>query len=362
MPVVRNPDGTVSPPSLLELCIQSVALHVHELAEAKEAEGAPLKLPAEVAGRVLAHSASRGWLDLETIRAMHGCPILSLAIPGCALVDLSWAQTLSTHSECVRLDLSGAPFLTDAAVALIGKLPQLRELNLSSCASLSDAALHHLAGVSTLQLLQLEALPKVTDAGVQHLEKLPSLRWLSLAGCTHLKGPGFATSLSRLGSRLHRLDLSKVACLDDDALSALSSALTELRALRLGWCYRLTSRALTSLANLPRLTALDLAHTRLDDAALCQLSQCLTRLRELSLRGCAVSDAGLARCRGFSRMESLSLRTCEVGNGCVSALQAMPRLKALDLGFTDVTDEGLLGLHPLSRLTALNLDSCRLSA
>ena len=68
----------------------------------------------------------------------------------------------------MRLDLSGAPFLTDAAVALIGKLPQLRELNLSSCASLSDAALHHLAGVSTLQLLQLEALPKVTDAGVQH--------------------------------------------------------------------------------------------------------------------------------------------------------------------------------------------------
>ena len=75
---------------------------------------------AEIAGRVLAHSASRGWLDLETIRAMCSCPILSLAIPGCALVDLSWAQTLSTHSECMRLDLSGAVRVVKAEVVDLG--------------------------------------------------------------------------------------------------------------------------------------------------------------------------------------------------------------------------------------------------
>ena len=132
--------------------------------------------------------------------------------------------------------------------------------------------------------------------------------------------------------------------------------------LNLGWCFRLSAKALASLVCLPRLISLDLAHTKLDDDSLRALASSLTRLRELSLRGCSISDVGLCRCRHFSRLESLSLRTCEVGNSVVEVLVAMPRLRDLDLAYTELSDAGLCALRPLTRLTSLSLDSCRLSA
>ena len=51
-------------------------------------------------------------------------------LPGLAQVDLAWASAICAHTELVRLDLSGAPSLADAAIALVGKLPALRELML----------------------------------------------------------------------------------------------------------------------------------------------------------------------------------------------------------------------------------------
>ena len=279
----------------------------------------------------------------KTWRLQH-CPILALECPSCAQVDLAWAPVVCSHTELVRLDLSGAPSLSDAAVHHIGKLPCLSALNLSSCSALSDSALSHLSNVGTLQLLKLEALPKVSHAGVAHLERLSALRWLSLAGCTGLRAAGFVTSIAKL-SKLRHLNLNKVSSVDDDGVACIVGKLCELRALKLGWCFRISSRALGSLCELRHLTALDVAHTKLDDSSLTTLAGSLTRMRELNLRGCAISDAGLARCRGFGRLEVLSLRTCEVGDGCVEGLLEMPRLRELD-GVHRLSDGGLAAPQP----------------
>ena len=40
----------------------------------------------------------------------------------------------------------------------------------------------------------------------------------------------------------------------------------------------------------------DVAHTKLDDSALAALATTLHKLRELDLRGCGISDRGLAHC------------------------------------------------------------------
>ena len=160
----------------------------------------PLRLPAEVAARVVAHLVSRAWLDLAALKALEKCPLLVLELPAVAQVDLAWAAVISTHTELVRLDLSGAPALTDSAVAHVAKLPALRELNLSGCTSLSDAAVGHVGTLPTLRMLKLEALPKVSDAGAAHLERLRGLRWLSVAGCTGLKDAA-AASISRYDDR-----------------------------------------------------------------------------------------------------------------------------------------------------------------
>ena len=119
-----------------------------------------------------------------------------------------------------------------------------------------------------------------------------------------------------------------------------------------------SAKALAALAVLTSLTSLDLAHTKLDDAALAAIAEATPRLRQLSLRGTAVSERGLARCRCLARLEVLSLRTCEVGNGAVEALLRMPRLRDLDLAYTEISDAGLLAMAPLTRLQSLSL-ACR---
>ena len=55
----------------------------------------------------------------------------------------------------------------------------LRVLDLSGLATVGDAGLEHLAGLSNLERLNLY-LTKVTDAGVQHIAQLSNLRWLNL--------------------------------------------------------------------------------------------------------------------------------------------------------------------------------------
>ena len=225
MPCLLNSDGSMSPPTLLELCIQCVARHLPEMPQ-------PLHLPAEVTGRVLVHCASRSWLDLDTLHCLRECPIVSLELPSNAMVDASWSPMLCAHSELVRLDLSGAPSLTDAAVSHLSKaLLLLRELNLSGCSALSDAALGHISSLGALQLLKAEALPRVTDAGVAKLERLHSLCWLSLAGCSATKS-GSLASISRLGSQMRYLSLQKCSGADDAGLQHITAALTELRTVR----------------------------------------------------------------------------------------------------------------------------------
>ena len=343
-PAQRNPDGTFTAPPLVELCVRCIAQHLQSFE-------APLWLPAEISGRVVAHCVSRAWLDLSALRCLASSPLHVLELPGVAHLDKEWMPTVCAHQELVRLDLSGAPSLTDAAAAPIAKLPSLRELNLSGCTQLGDATLHHIGTVRSLQLLKLDALPRVTDAGVTQLERLTALQWLSLAGCVGLKEAA-ASSIAKLGAAsLTSLSLQKCPAMDDACVGHLVGSLRGLKTLKLGWCFRVSSAAIGSLGALARLTSLDLAHTKLDDASLAALAAALPRLRGLDLRGCSLSERGLAPCRVLSRMEVLNLRTCEVGDGVSDALLGMPLLRELDLAYTNFNDAGLAALRPLTRLS-----------
>lgn len=340
-PALRSPHHRFSPLPLVDLCVLRIAQHLTELPTPH--------LPAELTAKVLAQLVSRAWLDLDTLKCLRECPILALELPGQAQIDTTFLPTITAHTELVRLDLSAAPSLTNAAVGPIGRMPSLRALNLSACTQLSDGALTHISQLKALRLLKIEALPRVTDAGVASLEKLHALRWLSVAGCTAIKDAS-ATSIRKVGGQLEYLSVQKCSHFTDDALRALVT-LTSLRTFMLGWCFRISADALTSLTALTRLTCLDLAHTRLDDAGLAVLAEKLGSLRELSLRGCPITDYGLNKCPGhLSKLEKLSLRTCEVGSGAAESLAAMARLKELDLAYTELSDAGLLALTPLTRL------------
>jgi hypothetical protein len=91
----------------------------------------------------------------------------------------------------VAVDFTVAP-VSDADLAVLKRLPDLRQLNLGGT-RISDAGLSHLGGLKGLEELYLLAVP-ITDAGLEHLRGLTGLRQLDLsatrvtdAGLRHLE-------------------------------------------------------------------------------------------------------------------------------------------------------------------------------
>lgn len=77
--------------------------------------------------------------------------------------------------------LIGAPQVSDAGMAFLGRQRALVEVNVSWCAGLSDGFLRHLAPLKrTLRSLNVTGLPRITDAGVGAVIQFESLQRLGL--------------------------------------------------------------------------------------------------------------------------------------------------------------------------------------
>jgi Leucine-rich repeat (LRR) protein len=87
---------------------------------------------------------------------------------------------LRARGDAVVLQMAN-PDVTDATLALVAGLRNLRELDLSH-SQVTDAGLARLAGLPRLERLRL-ADTRITDAGLQaHLAPHPALKKLDLRG------------------------------------------------------------------------------------------------------------------------------------------------------------------------------------
>jgi hypothetical protein len=105
--------------------------------------------------------------------------------------------TVEFDNECpgkpvVAVDLHGAE-VSDALLARIGNMAQLRNLNLGGT-TVGNQGVAHLSGLTRLEELNLTGT-QVSDAGLEHLAGLTELRELGLgadritdAGLAHLHG------------------------------------------------------------------------------------------------------------------------------------------------------------------------------
>lgn len=84
---------------------------------------------------------------------MRDCPLPAIELPAFAGLSSSWVAAIASHTELLRLDISGAPLLCDAAIAPLCRLPALRELNLSGL-SLTNGAMVHVGRIATLEQLK----------------------------------------------------------------------------------------------------------------------------------------------------------------------------------------------------------------
>jgi Leucine-rich repeat (LRR) protein len=156
---------------------------------------------------------------------------------------------------------------TDRSLDYVGRLPSIRQLDVTDSA--------------------------VTDDGLRNLEALKSLNQLRLggtrisdAGLVHLRG------------------------------------LTQLSSLYLGGT-RITDAGLVHLKGLAQLSRLDVGGTRITDAGLAHLKG-LTRLSSLDLVGTGVTDAGLPYLSGLSDLRSLTLPQAVSTEGIGNLRAALP--------------------------------------
>jgi serine/threonine protein kinase/formylglycine-generating enzyme required for sulfatase activity len=214
----------------------------------------------------------------------------------------------ATPFRLVGIKLSEKPDVTDATLEPFEGLSELSELDLSKSTALTDAGLAHLEPLTQLKFLSLYET-RITDAGIEHLRGLVRLESLWIQQ-TDVGDAGLA----------HLRDLA------------------QLRSLLI-WGTHVTDAGLVHLEPLQRLEGLMLSGRDIGDAGLAHLKS-LKQLKSLWLTETNVTDAGLAQLSGLPQLRDLNLRGSRITDACVAQLQALKSLKSLGLEGTKVTRDG----------------------
>jgi len=203
---------------------------------------------------------------------------------------------------------------TDAILAHVGRLRRLKWLDVRSM-RVTDAGLAHLAGLSDLRSLSCLGTPGLTDAGLAHLAGLERLEALSIEGPTGIEGPGLAHL-----ARLDRLRFLAIHTENDAGLPSLS---------------RLTG-----------LRKLSISMTKVTDAALAALSR-LTWLEDLAFGGETGSDVGMAHLRALRNLEMLQVYGAWFTDNGLAPVTEMDHLSTFFVSDTTSVTAG--GLNHLQR-------------
>ena len=173
-----------------------------------------------------------------------------------------------------NLKLAHAPRLTGRGFTNAAWLPALKTAEFYFTA-LDDVALEALAGCPKLDRLVVSDT-RITDAGLRALARARALRVLSVEHATRLTARGMAEALPRLGT-LQELNANDTP-FGDAAAAAISTTLTNLAKLDLRGC-PLSDVGLAKLATIPSLRTLNIASTRVTaagrDAFAAQCPQCV---------------------------------------------------------------------------------------
>ncbi|KAF1816488.1 RNI-like protein, partial [Eremomyces bilateralis CBS 781.70] len=162
----------------------------------------------------------------------------------------------------LEIDLHCVHLLEDDAVtALLSNGNQLRELRLSHCSRITDAAFLNLptnAQYESLRILDLTDCIELQDAGVQRIvTAAPRLRNLVLAKCRQLTDRA-VIAITRLGKNLHYIHLGHCARITDAGVLQLVKLCNRIRYIDLACCSQLTDQSVHMLATLPKLKRIGL--------------------------------------------------------------------------------------------------------
>jgi len=257
------------------------------------------------------------------------CPLLrAVALSGLAgLVTVYSLSALAVAGRVEELDIEGASFASDGAVA---QLESLVDLKAARCAGLVSCANWRLSRLRSLDLSGA-ASSMVDEASLQALAvHSPRLETLCMRN-TAVSSAGLG-ALAAL--ELRTLDVSGCANVDDDGLARLNQGCSVLVSLNLSGCKSVTPTGARALLS-PRLRNLVLPPTA-DDALLVSISRLCILLENL--------DAG---------------RSPTVGDaGVVAVVRRLRRLRTLRVDETSITDVSLAAIAASAMLDRLTAYSC----
>lgn len=318
---------------------------------------------ARLTGLTALESLSVGGIDLAGRASLLAAfpKLTKLSAYDCAFTDADMA-VLAKLPNLTELDLSRNDQVTDAGFAGLKTLAKLQRLTLDNTA-IGDAGAANFAGLTAMTALYLTST-QVGDAALAHCAGMTKLQYL-VVGSTKVRGPGLR-HLAKL-TELEGLGLDQLPDFTGEGLEHLAGC-PKLTKLQLSWT-GINDAGLAKIQAIKQLTFLDLPPygysrapeefwkdlqpKRLTDAGLKSVSG-MANLTAFWVAGGGVTDAGVAHLAALKNLESLGFGVLpNVRGPGLAALAALPKLEGLTLTDTGVTDDGLKALAGLKQIKFL---------
>lgn len=203
----------------------------------------------------------------ERVFSSDSAPGSRGASPGLGARDAGLTRSLSIPSDgrlfdhLRILDLTSCTSISDAAVeGIVANVPRLKNLALTKCTRLTDESLYSIAKLGkNLHYLHLGHVSNITDRAVTHLARsCTRLRYIDVACCPNLTDLS-VTEIANNMPKLRRIGLVKVINLTDQAIYGLVDRYNSLERIHLSYCENVSVPAIFCvLQRLNRLTHLSL--------------------------------------------------------------------------------------------------------
>lgn len=235
--------------------------------------------------------------------------------------------------------------------------PKLYRLSASDLGSKkTDSLLKQLADLPNVTSLSL-ADSDATDAGMASVAAMPNLKALDLTRTTKLTPAGFKALAA--SKSLQSLDASETA-IDDAAVKELGAVLS-LTTLKLNRTKVTLAGTASAFRGWDKLAVLELADTPANDKSLEPVG-IAKALEELNLTGTEVTDYGVSLLARCTKLKTVTLENVKgvTGKGFAD-LDKLTGLEAVHLGRSGLTDAGMAGVARHTGVKVLRLEGTKIT-
>ena len=298
----------------------------------------------------------------EPIATVKGNPVYRTEPAAPAWLRRWLGDELFQHVTTVFVVKAVRPEALPRVLAAVGRLDRLEVFQLDRSTGAGDG-LQHLRGLRRLRSVSLGG-PGVTDAMLATVATIPNLRSLAIGRVFNPRGDilpdppvsptdaGFAPLLALRG--LSFLGIWDCPKLTDATLARLVAGLPVLQRFQLAGGPPTVAMTLAAVGKHPDLATLGLERTSVTDADLAAVAG-LTKIWSVSLDGSKVGDAGMAHLRGLQLLTGLAIRDTNVGDAGLATLSELPNLVSLLVSRTRITAAGLAHLARPTKLHSLSI-------